>query len=35
MISEKMKEAEKKGVTDSAVILKDAILIASNKTTRL
>lgn len=31
LIGEKMNEAQKKGVTDSAVILKDTVLIASAK----
>ncbi|MGP4072244.1 TIGR02530 family flagellar biosynthesis protein [Piscibacillus sp. B03] len=31
LIGEKMKEAQGKGVTDSAVILKDTVLIASTK----
>ncbi|TFB23208.1 flagellar protein [Filobacillus milosensis] len=30
-ISEKMTEAKKKGVTDSVIVLKDAVLVASTK----
>ncbi|RPF55990.1 TIGR02530 family flagellar biosynthesis protein [Aquisalibacillus elongatus] len=30
-ISEKMNEAKQKGVTDSAIILKDAVLVANTK----